>query len=78
MDIKILGSGCVNCHRLEAVTRQALTDLDLDIEIENVTDPADIASWGVMSTPALVIDDDVVLVGRIPKSDDLKTLIANH
>ncbi len=78
MDIKILGSGCVNCRNLEALTRRALTELDLDVEIENVTDPADIASWGVMSTPALVIDDHVVLSGRIPKPDDLKTLIAHH
>ncbi len=78
MDIKILGSGCVNCRNLEAVTRQALTELALDVDIDKVTDPADIASWGVMSTPALVIDDDVVLVGRVPKPDDLKTLIASH
>ena len=78
MDIKILGSGCANCRNLEALTRQALTDLDLNIEIEKVTDPAEIASWGVMSTPALVIDDDVVLAGRVPKPADLTTLIANH
>lgn len=78
MDIKILGTGCVNCRNLEALTHRALTELDLDVEIEKVTDPAEIASWGVMSTPALVIDDDVVLSGRIPKPDDLKALIANH
>ena len=78
MDIKILGSGCVNCRNLESLTRKALADLDLDVEIEKVTDPADIASWGVMSTPALVIDDDVVLAGRIPKPDDLKRMIATH
>ncbi len=78
MDIKILGSGCVNCRNLEALTRQALADLGLDVEIEEVTDPAEIASWGVMSTPALVVDDDVVLSGRVPKAADLKTLIAHH
>ncbi len=78
MDIKILGTGCVNCRNLEALTRQALTELALDVEIEKVTDPAEIASWGVMSTPALVIDDDVVLSGRIPKPNDLKALIASH
>ncbi len=78
MDIKILGSGCVNCRNLESLTRTALADLGLDVEIEKVTDPADIASWGVMSTPALVIDDEVVLAGRIPKPDVLETLIADH
>jgi small redox-active disulfide protein 2 len=78
MDIKILGTGCVNCRNLESLTCDALADLGLDIEIEKVTDPADIAAWGVMSTPALVIDDDVVLAGRIPRPDDLKRLIATH
>ena len=78
MDIKILGSGCANCRNLEAVTRRALAELALDAEIDEVTDPAAIASWGVMSTPALVIDDDVVLVGRVPKLDDLKALIARR
>ena len=76
MDIKILGTGCVNCTNLETLTRNALTELGLDVEIEKVTDPGEIVSWGVMSTPALVIDDEVVAAGRIPAADDLKRLIA--
>jgi small redox-active disulfide protein 2 len=76
MDIKILGTGCVNCKNLETLTRQALTELGLDVEIQKVTDPGEIVSWGVMSTPALVIDDEVVLAGRVPAADDLKKLLS--
>lgn len=76
MDIKILGSGCVNCKNLEAVTRTALADLGLAADIEKVTDPVEIAAWGVMSTPALVIDDEVVLSGRVPPVDQIKLLLA--
>jgi len=65
MDIKILGTGCVKCNQLEAATRQAVAEMGLDVEIEKVTDPGEIVSWGVMSTPALVIDDTVVSVGRV-------------
>jgi small redox-active disulfide protein 2 len=76
MDIKILGTGCVNCKNLETLTRKVLTELGLDIEIEKVTDPSEIVSWGVMSTPALVLDDEVVFSGRIPPAGDLKKLLA--
>ena len=76
MNIKILGSGCVNCTNLEKVTRTALDELGLDAEIEKVTDPGEIVSWGVMSTPALVIDDEVVVVGKVPALADVKRLIS--
>jgi small redox-active disulfide protein 2 len=76
MDIKILGSGCATCQRLEALTRQAATDLGLAVEIDHVSDPGEIASWGVMSTPALVIDDEVVLSGRVPALEDLERMLA--
>jgi small redox-active disulfide protein 2 len=76
MDIKILGSGCTNCKNLETNTRKALAELGLTVEIEKVTDPGEIVSWGVMSTPALVIDDEVVLSGRVPPADQLKQLFA--
>lgn len=78
MDIKILGTGCVNCNNLETLTRNALQQLGLDVDIEKVTDPGEIVSWGVMSTPALVIDDEVVLSGRVPSADDLKQLLAGR
>jgi small redox-active disulfide protein 2 len=76
MDVKILGTGCVNCKNLEANTREALDDLGLSVEIVKVTDPGEIISWGVMSTPALVIDDDVVVSGRVPPADQIKRLLA--
>jgi len=78
MDIKILGTGCVNCKNLEAVTRGALDDLGLHVEIDKVTDPSDILSWGVMSTPALVIDDEVVLSGRVPSRAQIKELLTQN
>ena len=78
MDIKILGSGCVSCRNLEALTRTALDELGLEVDIDKVTDPGEIASWGVMSTPALVIDDEVVLSGRIPSPAQLTQMIASR
>ena len=78
MDIKILGTGCANCQtpRSSSPTTPS-TQLGLDATIEKVTDPGEIASWGVMRTPALVIDDEVVLSGRVPTADDLKQLLAS-
>jgi small redox-active disulfide protein 2 len=76
MDIKILGTGCIKCKHLEAATRTAVSELGLDVEIEKVTDPGEIVSWGVMSTPALVIDDEVVMVGKVPSAADVKELLA--
>jgi small redox-active disulfide protein 2 len=75
MDIKILGSGCTNCKNLETNTRVALDRLGLTVEIDKVTDPGEIVSWGVMSTPALVIDDEVVLSGRVPSPDQIVRLL---
>jgi len=66
MKIKVLGPGCRNCHALEQRTKEALSALHLDAEIENITDYAQIAAYGVASTPGLVIDDDVVSTGRVP------------
>lgn len=78
MDIKILGSGCANCRNLEAVTRTALAELGLEAEIDEVTDPGEIASWGVMSTPALVVDDEVVLAGRVPSSAQVLAVLSDR
>jgi small redox-active disulfide protein 2 len=66
----------VNCKNLETNTRKALDDLGLSVEIDKVTQPGEIVSWGVMSTPALVIDDEVVLSGRVPPADQIKQLLA--
>lgn len=76
MIIKVLGPGCANCKNLERVTREALDDLGLDATIEKVTDYGQIAGYGVMSTPGLVIDEKVVVSGRVPTRDQVKELIA--
>lgn len=66
LNIKVLGSGCPNCKRLEAETRAALDDAGVAYNLSKVTEYADIMSYGVMSTPALVINEKVVSSGRIP------------
>lgn len=78
MDIKILGSGCAKCNGLEAVTRAAIDELGLDAGIDHVTDPGEIVSWGVMSTPALVVNDEVVLAGRVPTTAEVTALLTRH
>lgn len=76
MIIKVLGTGCTKCQKLEEVTKRAVAELGLDATVEKVTEFADIVSYGVMSTPALVIDGEVRLAGRVPSLDDLKVLLA--
>ncbi len=75
MQIKVLGSGCANCTRLESRTIEALEALGMSPTVEKVTDFGAIASYGVMSTPALVVDDVVVVTGRVPSVDELRTLL---
>ena len=76
MIIKVLGSGCTNCQNLEKATREALAQLGVDATVEHVTDPADIASYGVMRTPGLVVDEEVVLSGRVPSAAAVRELLA--
>lgn len=73
LTIKILGSGCASCKRLEQETREALTAAPLPVEYEivKVTDYADIAAYGVMSTPALVMGETVLSTGRVPKRQQI-------
>ena len=76
MLIKILGSGCANCVNLERVTREAAAELGLDPQFEKVTDYADIATYGVMRTPGLVVDEQVLLSGRVPTREQVRELLA--
>ncbi len=66
MDIKILGSGCSNCAKLEKVTKESIAQLGIEAQVEKVEDMQKIMSYGVMSTPALVINGVVKLVGKVP------------
>ncbi len=76
MQIKILGPGCRNCVNLEKATRAALDELGLTAEVIKVTDYADISAYGIMSTPGLVVDDTVLVAGRVPKTAEIKKLLA--
>ena len=73
--IKVLGSGCAKCNALEAATVEALKELNMDTAIEHVTDFAQIAAYGVMTTPALVVDGKVVSYGKVLKKDEAKALL---
>jgi small redox-active disulfide protein 2 len=76
MLIKILGPGCANCHTLEARTREALSELGLTAELSTVTDYPSILGYGVMNTPALVVDEQVVLSGRVPSTAQITQLLS--
>jgi small redox-active disulfide protein 2 len=78
MHVKILGSGCANCVNLEKATRQAVDELGLDATFEKVTDYADIAAYGIMRTPGLVVDEQVLLSGRVPTPGQVKNLLATR
>jgi small redox-active disulfide protein 2 len=75
MIIKILGSGCANCQKLETLAHQAVDELGLDAQIVHVTDFADIMAFGIMTTPGLVVDDQVKMAGRVPSYEDVKKII---
>ena len=76
--IKVLGPGCANCQRLSQLTEQALAELGRPEQVEKVTDYAAIAAYGVMSTPAIVVDDQVLMAGRIPALASLKQALGER
>jgi small redox-active disulfide protein 2 len=71
MEIKVVGPGCANCKNLLEIVKQAVKELDLKIEIEYVTDIQKMVEMGIMQTPALLVNDKVVLSGFVP---DIKTV----
>lgn len=75
MEIKILGTGCPKCKSLERLTREAVAETGIEADISKVEDIMDIMKYGVVSTPALVIDGKVVLYGRLPSSSEIKTFL---
>lgn len=78
MEIKVLGTGCPKCKTLEKNTRDAVAGLEIDATISKVEDIVDIMSYGIMSTPALVIDGKVAVKGRVPSTDEIKELLSNN
>ena len=75
MEIKVLGTGCAKCKKLEQITRNVVDEMGLDATIEKVEDIYKIMQFGVMQTPALVIDGKVVMTGRLPKNEELTNLL---
>lgn len=73
--VKVLGSGCVKCNALEAATVDALKELGMDTAIDHVTDFTQIAAYGVMTTPALVVDGKVVSFGKVLKKDEVVKIL---
>ncbi|MDF2907312.1 MAG: redox-active disulfide protein 2 [Herbinix sp.] len=73
--VKVLGSGCAKCNQLEANVKLALEQLGMDTSIEHVTDFSQIAAYGVMTTPALVVDGKVVSYGKVLKVDEAVKLL---
>lgn len=77
LTIKVLGSGCPNCKRLEALTREASTSLGAEAVFIKVTDYAEIMKYNILSTPGLVINERVVSSGRIPSVAEISMFLAN-
>jgi len=75
MEIKILGPGCPKCKTLDKLTREVVEQNGIDATVVKVEDIVAIMNYGVMSTPALVIDEKVVVKGRVPSAEELKKLL---
>lgn len=73
--VKVLGSGCAKCNQLEAATKAALEQLGMDTTIDHVSDFAQIAAYGVMKTPALVVDGKVVSFGKVLKTEEVVKIL---
>ncbi len=76
--IEVLGSGCAKCNQLEAAVKEALTELGMDTNIDHVTDFTKIAAYGVMTTPALVIDGKVVSFGKVLKKNEVIDILKKN
>lgn len=75
MNVKVLGGGCSKCEALLANTKEAVANTGIEAEVEYVTDFAVIASYGIMSTPALMVDEKIVSMGRVLKSSDIEKFL---
>lgn len=72
MEIKILGTGCAKCKKLEELTREALDELGIEAAISKVTDINKIMEYDIMMTPGLVVDEEVKCFGRVPSKEEIK------
>ena len=77
MNIKILGSGCARCHQLGKITKEVVKELGIDAIIEEVKDINKIVDYAVLTTPGLVINEELVCAGRVPTKAEVTQFIAN-
>ncbi len=77
LTIKVLGSGCENCKKLEEAARQAVADMRVEAEVIKVTDYAEMMTYPLLSTPGLVVNEKLVASGRIPTEAEIMTWLAN-
>jgi len=75
MEIKVLGPGCTKCKKAEKIIKEVVSESGSDAHVEKVTDMMEIASYGVVSTPAIVVNGEVKSTGKIPKVDEIKAWI---
>ncbi len=75
LKVQVLGSGCANCHKVEALAKQALTQLGVEGQVEMVTDMKEIMRMGVMNTPGIVINGKVVSTGRVPALSQITAML---
>jgi small redox-active disulfide protein 2 len=77
LTIKVLGSGCANCKRLEQIARKVVADMSIEADVIKVTDYNDIMAYNVLSTPGLVVNEKLVSTGRIPTPAEVTTWVAD-
>jgi small redox-active disulfide protein 2 len=77
LTIKVLGSGCANCKRVEQIARKVVADMSIEADVIKVTDYNDIMAYNVLSTPGLVVNEKLVSTGRIPTPAEVTTWVAN-
>ena len=75
MNVKVLGGGCCKCETLLENTKEAITNLGIDAEVEYITDFAVIGSYGIMRTPAIIVDEKIVSMGKVLKAKEIEKLL---
>jgi small redox-active disulfide protein 2 len=75
MEVKILGTGCPKCKTLEQITRDVISQNNIDATVTKVDDIMEIMKYNIMTTPALVVDGKVVVKGRVPSADEIKQFL---
>ncbi len=75
MEIKVLGPGCAKCQKAEKIVREAVAEASLKAEVNKITDVMEIARSGVLGTPAIIVDGEVKVVGKVPKKEDVLSWI---